>query len=92
MTHIQQNFMKAMRSLMIEHSIDTDAEFAAWLGVAKQTIYQIARGRMPTVEQIHDICRKGGISANWLLLGIGEMKTQHQATLDEILKAVKAKK
>ena len=88
---VHANFIKAMRLIILDtESIETEADFARWLGISKQIIYSIREGRMPTVEQILLLCEKGGFNANWMLRDIGDPRLEDQNDIDKVMKELKS--
>ncbi len=59
------------------------------ISVYPSTISDIERGRMPTVEQIHDICQKAGVNPTFIILGEGPIfiEGQHNS-IDEKLNII----
>lgn len=90
MESYRDRFNHAIRQLMADNpDLKTRAEVARWLGVGKVTLYNIMDGRQqPTVEQIVTLCKQGGFSADWILLG-GSGKNEIQEDLKEIKKLLR---
>ena len=75
--------------IIAEEGMNSEAEFAEWLGINKSSFYQIKKGRNPTVEQIYTICKKGGISSDWLLLNEGTPFREDQASITKLMKEIR---
>ncbi len=58
-----------------ESLVLSQAEFAGKLGVCRTTIQNWERGDIPPpANYIAHLCAKQNVCANWLLLGVGEMR------------------
>ena len=87
----QENFIKGVKMLMAEKSIDSIKEVAAYLGLTYMTLYKVMdKSNKPTVEHGYILCIKAGYSANWLFLGKGSIYYEDEITLQEISKILKA--
>ena len=60
----------------------TQKEFAKKTGVSQGAIVKYEKGRLPQGEEILKILRTTGVSANWLLLGQGEMFVEYSVAND----------
>lgn len=61
--------------------------FADSCGINQQTLYKCINGRIPSVELLQKILIAcPDISAEWLLMGEGDMKKQNLGVLKEQLK------
>ncbi|MCM1031615.1 MAG: helix-turn-helix domain-containing protein [Oscillibacter sp.] len=61
--------------------------FAKNTGINQQTLYKCINGRIPSVELLQKILSAyPDISAEWLLMGEGEMKKQNLEVFKEQLK------
>ena len=84
--------MEAIRIEMAKSDLATFEEIANKLNMTRQTMSAISVKRQyPTTQHGIDLCRTFGYSANWLFLGKGESRLEHQATLNEILLLVQKK-
>ncbi|MEA4927849.1 MAG: helix-turn-helix transcriptional regulator [Candidatus Limiplasma sp.] len=64
----------------------TQSQFAERLGIKQNTIAQIEMGRRSPSEQLMlSICREYGISYDWLVNGVGEMRHSQDDTDMEIV-------
>ena len=62
---IEENFMKNMSILRGEMN---DSEFAGYLGMKYDTLYQYVSGRrFPTVYALAQIAEKCGVTMDWLI-------------------------
>jgi hypothetical protein len=85
----QENFIKGVRTFMIDMKLDSIKEASDTLGMSYQTLYKIMdRTNKPTVDHGVNLCGKGGFDANWLFLNRGEMYQTKQATLNGIMREV----
>lgn len=76
---------------MANNNIGTLQAASVELGIAYQSLNKIVAGpRFPTIEQCIILCEKGGYSANWLLLDMGEMQIGTQESLNSIAKAIRS--
>jgi len=70
---------------MADRQLHTLKNAASHTGIAYMSLYKIMNGEQkPTVEQCILVCQNGGFSANWLFLGIGEMRLKEQISLNAI--------
>ncbi len=72
---------------IIENSCLSVRCFADEIGINQQTLYKCINGRMPSVELLQKILSTyPDISAEWLLMGEGDIKKQNLDVLREQLK------
>lgn len=65
----------------------TQAELASSINLAQSTVGQIEKGARNLTERVaSDICRVHGISKDWLLYGLGEMKIKTPSSAMEQLR------
>jgi hypothetical protein len=82
----QDRFIEALFHFMADKGLQDRKDLPEHLDISYMTLIKIIdRSQKPTVQQCVELCMKGGYSANWLFLGIGEMKMSLQASMNEIL-------
>ncbi len=85
----RKRYIQAVRTLMAEKGIENAKNIVESINTTAATFSAIATLRQyPTVLHGIDLCRMGGISADWLFLGNGQPRAKQQATLDKILKLI----
>lgn len=92
---ITRRFLQAARTCVANrvNDITTQTEFALMVGEYNQNISRMENGtRYPTIETLALTCEVFGIDANWLLLGVGDMKPgdETKRRLDLIEKQLQA--
>ena len=61
--------------------------YAQFISTNEQTLYKCINGRMPSVEMIQKILSTyPDISADWLLMGEGDIKKQKKEEMEEQMK------
>ncbi len=89
-TEIKKRFLKVMRLAIAEQweGIDNKKEFAEVADIMPQQLYAIEtqKGRNPTPEMIYNVCKRFGVSANYIIIGIEPMKLTDSNNLESRLK------
>ena len=68
-------YQAGVKYIMADRRLETLKEAAEYLKINYMSLYKIMDGSAnPTVLQCIILCNKGGFSANWLLLDLGEIK------------------
>lgn len=71
---ISARFIEAYEALLIEKKVNDKRDFAAKLGISASMITEISKGRSSVgTSAIQNIVSQFNISADWLLMGRGEM-------------------
>lgn len=84
---IRDRFLRAMDNMISSRlnlgkvKLKNRREFADLMGMAPSRLHFIeVDGRMPTVEQLYNLCERGGVSPNWLMMGKGTMFGEEEFT------------
>lgn len=81
----QDRFIEGILFFMAEKGLQDKKELPKYLDIPYMTLIKIIDGSQnPTAQQCIELCNKAGYSANWLFLGIGEMKISFQSALNDI--------
>ena len=87
----QENFIAAVKMVMANEVLDSTKAVAEYLGISYMSLWKVMDGsNKPTVDQGILICKKGGFSANWLFLNVGEIYYKQELELTKLMKELKS--
>lgn len=79
MTTDPQNIWERIQDAL---HLETAPEIARKLGLAKQSVYEWQKGKLPALDTLIDISRTGNVSLDWLILGVGQKRTDRQRDVE----------
>ena len=85
---VAKRFIKAMKQSIADGlaGINNRSDFAARVGEYKQNISKMEAGvRCPTIDVLCRMCMEFGVSAEWLMLGNGQMFTHSRGNSNDII-------